>query len=371
MVSLVLRNLEHDRGRLAASVGGVALSVVLVLLLAGIYYGFLEQSSAYVTNAGGDVWVMQKGSKDMSHSMSLVPAAAAPGVAAVEGVAAVTPLYARALETTIGGTPKDLFVIGYDPSAGMGGPWRIVEGRGIEGRDEVVIDRVFAEGENLALGGTVRILERDFRIVGITRDASAFIATYAFIHGESAREVLNMETSVNFLLVRTASGASPATVSDRIEAAIPGVSVLTRAEFEDTNGKEIREGFTPILLAIAGIGFTVALAVVSITVYSAVNERLGEFGVLKAIGAEDAFLYRNVAAQSLVAALIGYVVGIPLYYAAAWALVKFVPVLAVATRWEVVGGMLLAVVLMALVASLLPVRRVAKIDPADVFRGWQ
>lgn len=368
-VHLAWRSLQADRSRLLASGAGVALSVVLILLLVGIYNGFVAGSTAYIDQAGADVWVAQEGSTDMYHSVSLLPASVGDRIAAVEGVASVTPLYGRAFHSHYLGVESDLYVLGYDTRTGIGGARDIAEGRAPAGGDDIVVTRVYARDVGAAIGDRIHLVDREWTIVGITDIPSVSVNSYAFVALESARASFQMDGLVNFYLLRAGADVSRDALAERVEREVTGVSAASTEVFAENNGKAIRELFVPILLAIAGIGFIIGLAVVSVTTYSAVNERITEFGVLKAIGADDTRLYRLVTAQAATASLIGVVAAVPLYLAASAALTAIVPRIDVVTRWQHAAVIALALVAMALAASVLPVRRIRRIDPADVFRG--
>ena len=65
-------NLTRERRRLAISVGGVAFAVLLIVLLRGLYSGFLAQATEYIRSVDAELWVAQSGtSGDLSHSVSL------------------------------------------------------------------------------------------------------------------------------------------------------------------------------------------------------------------------------------------------------------------------------------------------------------
>jgi hypothetical protein len=60
---IALKSLAYDRGKLLASIAGVAFAATLLLGQIGLYAGFLSSSSALVSHVGGDVWVMARGTQ--------------------------------------------------------------------------------------------------------------------------------------------------------------------------------------------------------------------------------------------------------------------------------------------------------------------
>jgi putative ABC transport system permease protein len=133
--------------------------------------------------------------------------------------------------------------------------------------------------------------------------------------------------------------------------------------------KEIDESFLPIITVLLAIGFVVGAAVVGLTIYTATIERTREYGVMKAVGASAAFLYRIVLSQSAMLTAAGFVAGLGAAIVVAWLAERAVPDFATDFQPADVLAVLTAAGLMALVASFVPVRRITGIDPAAVFRA--
>ena len=73
--------------------------------------------------------------------------------------------------------------------------------------------------------------------------------------------------------------------------------------------------------------------------------------------------------QAVIAAVAGAVVGIGLAYAAGAALMAWRPRFLVDIEPATIGIVLASSLLMALLAALIPARAVARLEPAEVFRG--
>lgn len=119
-----------------------------------------------------------------------------------------------------------------------------------------------------------------------------------------------------------------------------------------------------IAIAFAAGTFTVAL-----TVYSVVTDRLRDYGIAKAMGASGGRLVRVVVEQAFLLAGLGTVAGYALFLVAARVLVKTMPEFQVdlsSVALIVVAG---AAIVMAAAAAFVPAHRVARLDPASVYRG--
>jgi putative ABC transport system permease protein len=81
-MKIAWRNLFKDKTRLALSIGGVALAVMLILLLNGFLNGMYSQVSAYLDHAPGSLVVAQDGVSNLLAVSSQLPASAASSVKA-------------------------------------------------------------------------------------------------------------------------------------------------------------------------------------------------------------------------------------------------------------------------------------------------
>lgn len=358
-----------ERGRVAASVVGVAISVTLVLLLVGMYHGFERASTAYIDQAGADVWVAQRGSIDMFHSVSLLPDSVPGEIEKVGGVGSASPLVARTFHAHIAGVERDLYVIGFDVSTGVGGPRAVVQGSAAVSDNDIIIATTLAQESGISLGSIIRLADRDFTVVGITEIRAASVWSYAFIDFATARDAFKMAGSANYVLVRTNGEAAPDDVAREIEKTAPGTTAIASDDFAAANGRTVRELFVPILLVVGVVGFLIGLAVIFVSTWSGVMEHLPEYAVLKALGASPRMLGSTVVTQSAATALMGFVVGVPVYLMAAAALEGAVPRIGIATDWSEVAGAFVALVATAALAAYLPIKRIEKLDPARVFRG--
>src|SRR5512136_135217 len=92
---LARKNLLQDKTRLALSVGGVALAVMLILILGGFLAGMNRQITSYLSNSPGSLVLAQKGVSNLLGATSLLPAEAASNAMAVKGVANVVPILSQ------------------------------------------------------------------------------------------------------------------------------------------------------------------------------------------------------------------------------------------------------------------------------------
>ena len=364
---LARRNLFRDRTRFLLSVAGVAVSTGLILLLAGYRDGVYSQASAYLDNTPGSVVMAERGIRDFLGTTSALPAGVEDAARTTPGLQRVIPVASQFVIFERHGRKDGFFLIGYDPAIG-GGPWKLVEGRQPSADDELVIDRTTARQHDIAIGDQVGLLDRQATVVGLSDGTTFWAGSIAFARITTLESLLLAPRLRSFLLVTPAPGTSPETLRDRLRA-IPGTEVLLKGDVIANDRKLMARVYdAPIGLMVA-IAFVVGVLVVGLVIYTATIERRREYGAFKAIGARNRTLYGIVTAQAFIAAVAGAVVGVGLAYGAGAGLMAWRPQFRVEIEPVAVAVVLAASLLMALFAALLPARVVARLEPAEVFRG--
>src|SRR5579883_684584 len=145
MASLAIRNLFHDKIRLAVTLTGIVFSVVVVAVQTGLFLGFTTTTSNVIDNSGADFWVTSKGVKYIEVGVpfsekKLYHARAVEGVHEAEKYIVRFGQWKRP-----DGANESCEVIGFDPDTTLGGPWRIAEGsvRDLKLQDTVMVDRFY------------------------------------------------------------------------------------------------------------------------------------------------------------------------------------------------------------------------------------
>lgn len=365
---LTRRNLARNRARLLVSVGGVALALSLTLALDAIYAGVANQLTTYIDRSGADVWVSQPGVRNLHMVASWLPDSVIDQVRAVNGVAEATPILYSTDTITAGDERAVAYVIGVQADAPMGGPWNVVEGSSRVGRGEVIVDRGFARRAGATLGDRVTVLGGEATIVGLSEGTASLVNSVAFVSFDDFRAMRDGSPVVSFVLVRTDVAASADGVAAEIERRVGGVTAQSRDTFAAGERRLVTDMSAEVISIMNVIGFVVGLSVVALTVYVATLARRREYGVLKALGARNRVLYRIVLAQAVLSVALGFVIGL-----AFTGLVGFlVARIGLNLELAITAASLIKVGLFAIViaglAAILPIRQIAELDAAIVFR---
>lgn len=365
-MSLARRNLLKDKTRMALSVGGVALAVMLILVLNGFLSGIYRQITSYLDHSNGSIVVAQEDVVNLLGATSLLPGGISSQVEAIRGVDKAVPILSQFVILDLHGKKVPTYMVGYDPREG-GGPWGLFAGRQPLTKREMVFDRVLAGRHGLKLGDTVEVLGKDFTIVGLSDGTTSWMTSFFFIQKTAAEDLLLAPGSTSFLLVTTTNGADLDEILRRINK-LSGVNAITKKAMAANDLKLFAKVFSAPLKLMVGIAFLVGTMIVGMVIYTATVERQREYGVLKAIGATNRFLYRVVLTQALAAALAGSLAGVSLAYGVSLWIMTVRPQFLIVFDSADVRRALLASLVMALLAAIFPVRVVAGLAPAEVFR---
>jgi putative ABC transport system permease protein len=369
MIRLAHRNLFQNKIRLLISAGGVALSLLLILALDAIFSGVEQRVTAYIDNSGADIWVSQEDVFNMHMASSTLPDSVARKVKILPDVKSVSPIMYLTNNIVAGDERNLAYIIGITEDATLGIPWRIAAGGKRPGKHEAVIDANVAEKSGIGLGDEVEIMGEEFTVVGLTQETSSLTNSIAFISMKDFEDIRNNYGTLSFLLVKVKDGHSPEKVAQEIQSRVRDVTAQTRVQFAGQERRVIKDMSTDVIAIMNLIGFLIGLAVMALTVYTSTLSRRREYGMLKALGAHNRDLYLTVLAQAILSVILGFLFGLVITLF----LTATIPFTGIALTLRVTPFSLLKVgsfsLIIAAISAVIPIRQIAGLDPATVFRG--
>ena len=374
MSTLAIRNLFHDKVRLAVTLTGVVFALILIVVQFGLFLGFLETSANVVEHSGVDLWITAPGLPHVNGG-SPIPERRRYKALQVEGVKEVEPyalVFANWKLPT--GAQEAVQIVGFDVDSRLGGPWELVAGDidALKGDDTVIIDRHYAQKLGVTQPDqTVEINGRRARIVGYTNGVRSFTtAPYVYTSFKNALDYIPMtQDQTIFLVVRAQPGVDIDALKSKLQKNVPSVDVYTNTEMltKTRNYWVFSTGAGVTTLMGAVLGLLVGTVVVAQTIYAATVDHIREFGTLKAMGATNGYLYKVILQQAMLSAVIGYAIAITVSHfvvegsRSGDALILMPP--------QMVAGVFALAICMCAAASILSIRKATSIDPAMVFRG--
>jgi putative ABC transport system permease protein len=172
---------------------------------------------------------------------------------------------------------------------------------------------------------------------------------------------------LSYILAQAEPGWTKEAVADRIRSST-GLKAETSDEFAwMTIDYYMRYTGIPFNFAITALlGFLVGTAIAGQTFYNFTIENLKQFAALKAMGMTNLKIVGMIQLQALIVGILGYGIGVGL--SALFGQVAGGTELAYYTWWVLLPITAGAIVLICLLASLLSVQKVIRLEPAIVFR---
>ncbi len=369
MTLLALRNLVTEKTRFAFSAAGIGFAVFLITIQIGLYQGWNNKVGGFVEKVDADAWVVRQGTTDFINAASILPVSLGDELAADDRIASVHPMIVRPMAMLKNGKEVNLHLIGYDLDSGVGGPPKITGGRGDPGPDEIVIDESLTKTEGVKIGDELSNGDKTVHVIGTSSGGNFVFTQASFMDINAVRDLLGMGGLATFFVVKMNDSAQFEGWRSEFTDQNKDLKVFTSKEFAASTRERILGDVLPIIGLIVGLAFIVGIAVTSLTIYTTTVEKTREFGVMKAIGFNNADLYRLVMSQSLLIGLFGFAFGVSLTPVLSRFVDQLVPQFTVLVRPIDIAFVLVATLLMALGAAIVPARRVGSLDPDVVFRG--
>lgn len=371
--TLALRNLLHDRVRLAVTLIGILFSIVLVAVQLGLYLGSSRMITANIARSNADLIITTYGAKSFEDGGLLLTDRERHQALATPGVRSVVPLVVAFAEwrKPEGGSSR-VVLVGADADDQGLVPWSLVEGtvEDIKSPDAIAVDRSYLNELGVhGVGDTAQVAEGRVKIRALTDGIRSFTQSpYAYTTLNRARQLLGVpEDRSTFLLVKLAPGANVESVKSDLAKRLDSADVLTKDEFESRSLTQwlFRTGAGLALIGGAILGSLVGTVIVAQTLYSSTKDHIHEFATLRALGSSKSYIHKVILAQAGLSALIGYVLGMAIalliLYASKNSSLPLVMTPGLAF-W------LFALTLfMCAISALSAIVKVTKIDPATVF----
>jgi putative ABC transport system permease protein len=262
-------------------------------------------------------------------------------------------------------------------------PWWNVEGNWIQGPDDnssSMIGINVAEKLDLAVGDTFTIKYssglgddlnytfHDLTVVGIVETGSNE-NDQIFVNLHVAQNLTSRDDKIHTVQVSALCNACPVdTFAEEIEGNISGVDARTVKQLVSAE-MNILGKIENIMFLVTIVALLASALGVTTTMTSSVLERKKEIGLMKSVGAENkkimSLFYSEAFVIGFLGGIIGYVIGFILSQIIGFSVFNT----SVAPRLEIIPIVIVISVFVALLASIIPVRRAVKVEPAIVLRG--
>ena len=386
MILLALRMLFGDTAKYLMLVAGLFFATFLMAQQAGVFCGLMLWTTSTLKNVPAPLWVVEAKVEQVNETNPLRDTDVAL-VRSVDSVAWAQPIYANVQRARMAdGRFKIITLVGMDSTTLAGAPVRLREGKLEDVRlphsviiDDLALKRLSPNPKNpIKLGDVFEINDQEARVVGIAEAMTSFTGgpyvwtTYsrALQYAPSQRKMLSAVIAAPKPGISNEAAAEDIEQHTGLRAYVNGPFGSSPRDFnKSTVMWYVKNTGIPISFGITVIvGFIVGVAISCQTFYSFVLDHMKHLGALKAMGASTWTLTKMLLVQVITVGLIGYGIGLAATSGFAFGAIKneeppfYMP--------DVVPPAVFGVIIfICLLSALLGIWRVARLEPAMVFRG--
>jgi putative ABC transport system permease protein len=383
MYRIALKMLMGDTAKYLGIIFGITFSALIMTQQPSIFVGLMSRTFSFIKDTNyPELWITDPKVKyvDDIKPMQDTKLLQVRGVA---GIKWAVPLYKGMLRVkTSDGNFQSSNLIGIDTATMIGGPAVMAEGNlsdlrksdavivNVEGAERLGIKNSDGTKIPIKIGDTLEINDKRAVVVGIAKTGRSFqsqpiiYTTYSRAIDYSPAERLKM----SFIIAGVKDGYDVSEIKKEITERT-GLAASTAQEFKDLTLNFFLENTgIPINFGIAVLlGFLVGAAISGQMFYNFTHDNIKQFGALKAMGTSNLTLVKMIIIQALLVGFTGWGLGVGL--ASFFGYSMSGSVLAFKMVWQVPALSAIGVTLIIIIAALISMIKVIRLEPAIVFKG--
>jgi putative ABC transport system permease protein len=306
MDNLVLSNITHRPARTFVSVLGVGVGVLLIIFTVGLAHGVLRERGRREAGVGAEIMIRASGTLGLSGAQPFaLPVSRAAEIAKLPGVRVAVPIGQNTVGSDTGFGVRVLDGIPFDDYARLA-EMKMVEGRGLAGGEEAIIDSIWKEQRKAQVGDTIKLYDRDFRIVGVYEPPGG---SRIKIPLSTMQEQVGVEGHCTSVLVSCTNPEEQDAVAARIHELFPEDQILFTRDLPElyASGVPALNVFISVIVAVAA---AISTLVILLAMYTTVTERTRQIGILKSLGMSKTTIAWIIEQEALIVSVLGVVTGI-------------------------------------------------------------
>jgi putative ABC transport system permease protein len=340
MAELILRNLVHRPLRTLIGVLAVAVEVALVVLIVGLTSGLLTETAKRIEGIGADIMLQSPSAQIfLAFSGSPMPIKIGDKLAELKYVQSVAPALLQFNST---GGIDVIYGIDRESFRAVSGGFVFIEGRDMEGPDDLLVDDWAAKAKNLKVGDTYNLLNHDWHVAAIIEHGKG---ARLFVPLATLQDLVGAHDKASIFLLKCTRPEHTEDVMEQMRQTFPGYPVRPLKDFLSLMTSTNIPGLQAFINAMIALAVSIGLLVIFLTMYTTVIERTRDIGVLKSLGAGRVFIVRALLTESAVLCIFGIFAGVGLSYLLRVAFLAVYPTLSILITPEWIlraGGIALA-----------------------------
>jgi putative ABC transport system permease protein len=309
MNDFVFRNLFHRPVRTLIGVMAIAVEVMLVVVIVGLTSGMLQETAKRIEGIGADIMLQSPSAQIfLAFSGSPMPIKIADKLRDMKYVQSVAPALLQFNST--GGVE---IIYGIDPQSfrDVSGGFVFLQGRDMQGPDDLLVDDWAAKAKKLKVGDTYKLLNHDWHVAGVVehgKGARLFVPIFTL------QDLVGARDKASIFLVKCTRPEHTDDVIDEMKSTFPGYPVRPLKDFMTLMTSTNIPALQTFINSMIALAVSIGLLVIFLTMYTTVLERTRDIGVLKSLGASKLLIVRALLSEAALLCLLGIVAGIALSY---------------------------------------------------------
>lgn len=318
LLKLAAKNLLRHRTRSLLTMFGIAASVAVLFSILSFNKGFEKSLAREIKRTGIHFMVVPSGCAHEVASLVLhgavipkfLDTSVIDRISKTKGIELISPLLVAQLPNHVKNRIDLIYGIEMSHIRALKPSWE-VEGRVPEEDDEILMGSEVASHYGIRPGASLAYPNIDtiFRVTGIVKKTASQDDAFIYMHVRKAQEIFKKPSGATAVGIKVRDPRSIQEITDTLSEEVPGIQIVTMNQVVNSISNLAASGKV-ISLSIAFIAVFISAVGVMNSILMAVFERTQEIGMMRAIGASKADIFRITVKETILLALSGGIAGI-------------------------------------------------------------
>ncbi|MFZ5946260.1 MAG: ABC transporter permease [Bacillota bacterium] len=377
LTDIAFKHLWRQKAKVLLLLLGIILGVTTIVTLSTITLAMEQEISDKFDQIGSNIVIMPKNENvTLIYGGVTVQSSSARGlelsedaiekvmsIKNSENIAAIAPKLLGSVETDGG----QALAVGVDFAT----EFRIKKWWNLQGQEPIADNQIIL-GSNTAtllkkeLGSTLKIADSEFVVFGILNEMGSEEDNVLYISLPRLQKILNKEGTLNYIEVSALCYTCPIEdITEQIAGKLPDAKVTAILEAVEAR-KVIVDKFSTLARTISAIILLIGLLIVTNSVMASVTGRIREMGIIRALGFKNTHIAVLIIMETITVSLLGGIIGFFQGTVLAKWLAPLIAQMEVVIIWDWQLGLtaVLSAAVVGVIASLIPVSRVIRQNPA-------
>lgn len=301
---MISQNVTHRPVRALITMVAVALEVTLVIIVIGVTSALLLDTAKRTEGVGADVMVQPpSASMFLGFTGAPMPIKIGTRLEQLPYNQAVAPVLIQ-----LNSVNSLEMVWGIDPASfrAVSGGFVYYSGHGLESPDDILVDDIYAKANKVHVGQMVHVLGHDFHVAGVVEHGKG---ARLFVLLSALQQMSGATDKATVFFVKCDRSDHTLAAMDEINQLLPTYTVRPMKDYIQMFTASNVPGLNALRTVMIAIAVSIGFLVIFLSMYTTVNERTREIGVLKSLGASKLYIARIILSETTLLCLGGFAVG--------------------------------------------------------------